>query len=178
MQAAGSTNMSVDYERIIVPLDGSDLAELALPHAVAIARGMSRPVHLIRVIDTSPLMMVSPIGSGVAQAAWAAAMKGIDAEEKSAQDYLEEVERRVAADGLAVSWEVYRGQVAATLLDRIKPNDLVTMTTHGRAGLSHWFFGSVAETLLRRSSAPILLIRASKTAPKTNVTTPEARSTH
>jgi nucleotide-binding universal stress UspA family protein len=162
VREAGSTDMTIEYKRIIVPLDGSDLAELALPHAMSIAREMRRPIHLIRVIDIAPLMMVSPVGSGVEQAAWAAAMRGIDAEVERAQDYLKEVNRRVAARGVTVSWEVDRGQVTETLLNRINSNDLVTMTTHGRTGLGHWFFGSVAEDLLRRSSAPVLLIRARK----------------
>lgn len=162
MPEAASTNLTVTYDRIVVPLDGSELAERALPHAVSLASGIRRPVHLIRVIDITPLTLVSPIGLGAEQAAWIAALNGLEAEEEIARDYLKDIKRRIFESGVTVTWEVDRGLVAETLIERVKSSDLLTMTTHGRTGLSRWFFGSVAEELLRRSTAPVLLIRTPK----------------
>lgn len=159
MREAGPTSMRVEYERIVVTLDGSDLAEMALPHAVSLARGVRRPIHLIRIVDITPLTLVSPVGLGAEQAAWFAALNALEAEEEAARDYLKEIKTRIADDILKVTWEVDRGLVTPTLLERIKADDLLTMTTHGRTGLKRWFFGSVAEELIRRSAAPVLLIR-------------------
>jgi len=150
----------VTYERIVVPLDGSEIAECALPHALSLARAIHTPIHLIRVVDITPLTLVSPVGLGVEQAAYFAALEALDAEEVAASEYLEEIRRELKEFGIDVSIEVDRGLVVPTLLDAVRPQDLLTMTTHGRTGLKRWFFGSVAEELIRRSTAPILLIRS------------------
>jgi nucleotide-binding universal stress UspA family protein len=150
----------VTYERIVVPLDGSEIAEHALPHALSLARAIHVPIHLIRVVDITPLTLVSPVGLGVEQAAYSAALEGFDAEEEAANEYLEEIRRELKEFGIDVSIEVDRGLVVPTLLDAVRTQDLLTMTTHGRTGLKRWFFGSVAEQLIRRSTAPILLIRS------------------
>jgi nucleotide-binding universal stress UspA family protein len=160
MRGTNARTQPVTYERIVVPLDGSEVAERALPHALSLARAIRAPVHLIRVVDITPLTLVSPVGLGVEQAAYFAALEGLDAEEETASEYLEEIRRGLKEFGIDVSIEVDRGLVVPTLLDAVRTQDLLTMTTHGRTGLKRWFFGSVAEELIRRSTAPILLIRS------------------
>jgi nucleotide-binding universal stress UspA family protein len=160
MREAKENGIRARYARIVTPLDGSELAERALPHAVSIAAGLDRPLHLIKIVDITPLTMVSPVGLGAEQAAWFAALETLDTEEQAAREYLEGIKRRLAAAGVTVTWEVERGLVIPTLLERIKADDLLCMTTHGRTGLKRWFYGSVAEALMRRSAAPVLLIRA------------------
>jgi nucleotide-binding universal stress UspA family protein len=159
MRDTAELRADVVYDRIVVPLDGSELAELALPHAVTLARGIHRPIHFIRIVDITPLTLVSPVGVGAEQAAWFAALNALEGEEETARDYLKQVEQRIANDGLVITFEVERGLVAPTLIDRVKGSDLLAMTTHGRTGLRRWFFGSVAEELIRRTAAPVLLIR-------------------
>jgi nucleotide-binding universal stress UspA family protein len=159
MRDTSLTRTTAVYDRIVVPLDGSELAESALPHAVTIARGIHRPIHLIRIVDITPLTLVSPVGLGAEQAAWFTSLNALEAEEEVARDYLKAIKQRIAEEGLVVTWEVERGMVAPTLLDRVKSADLLTMTTHGRTGLRRWFFGNVAEELIRRSAAAVLLVR-------------------
>jgi nucleotide-binding universal stress UspA family protein len=151
---------NVDYERIVVPLDGSERAEAALPHAETLARATDAPLHLLRVVDTMPLTHLSLVGLGVEQAAVLAALEGIAAEEEAAADYLESMRQRLARRGLATTVEVRTGLVVSELLAAIRPRDLLVITTHGRTDIVRWFLGSVAEAVLRQSPAPALVLRS------------------
>ena len=160
MTASGDKGRTVTYDRIVVPLDGSELAEEAIAHAESLARATGAPLHLVRVVDTSPLTQVAMAGLGVEQAALSAALKRIEAEEAAAAEYLEVTRERLVARGLAATTTVLTGDVVPELLGAVQPRDLLVMTTHGRTGLTRWFFGSVAEAVIRRSPAPVLLIRS------------------
>jgi nucleotide-binding universal stress UspA family protein len=146
------------YERIVVPLDGSDLAERAIPHAETLSRALKVPIHLVRVVDNSGWSLVDP--SFATPAAVTAALDLITAAEREAGDYLESIREHLDVSGQAATTEVLDGPVVTALVAAIRPVDLVVMTTHGRTGLARWFMGSVAEGLLRRSRAPILLVRS------------------
>jgi nucleotide-binding universal stress UspA family protein len=148
------------YERIVVPLDGSTLAEEALAHAETMARATGAPLHLVRVVDTPPLTRVGTVGLGVEQAALAAALERIEAEEAAAMEYLAAIREQLVARGLVTTTAVVIGEVVPELLGAIQPRDLLVMTTHGRTGLARWFFGSVAEAIIRRSPVPVLLVRS------------------
>ena len=150
------------YRRIIVPLDGSELAEQALPQAEAQARLTGAPLHLVRVID--------PAGQGtlgnVLLHTDAVAMQLLLEEERlAARDYLERIEQEVRDRQHTVTVEYRRGSVADELIAAARPEDLLIMATHGRGGLARWFLGSVAEAVLRRASVPVLLVRATPRAP-------------
>ena len=160
MSASRNEIESVDYERIVVPLDGSDLAERALPHAETLARATRAPIHLLRVVDIAPLTQLSAVGPGAEPAAVFAELEIVTTEEEAAADYLEMLRRRMVEQGLAATVEVRTGLVKAELLAAAQPRDLVVMTTHGRTGLERLFFGSVAEAMIRRSIAPVLLVRS------------------
>jgi nucleotide-binding universal stress UspA family protein len=152
------------YARIVVPLDMSDLAELALPHASTVAQSTGTTIQLIHVVDITPLTQLSMVGFEIEQAAVLAALEGIEAEAGAAEEYLESVRQHLAAKGVTATTAVVTGLVVSELLNAIAPNDLVAMTTHGRTGLERWLMGSVAEAVIRRSSAPVLLVRATSTA--------------
>lgn len=147
------------YERIVVPLDGSDLAEQALPHALTLARALAIPLHLVRVVDTSTISFIGP-GMAVEQASFAALLEAIASEEQDAADYLAAVSQRLASSGVAISTKVRGGPVVDEVLATLRPGDLLIMTTHGRTGLARWFLGSVAEAVMRRATTPVLLIRS------------------
>ncbi|MER3630791.1 MAG: hypothetical protein C4325_00330, partial [Blastocatellia bacterium] len=66
-----------------------------------------------------------------------------------------------ASTRVTVSTAVRGGPIVEELLATLQPGDLVVMTTHGRTGLARWFLGSVAEAVLRRATAPVLIIRSS-----------------
>ncbi len=122
---------------VIVPLDGSDLAEQALPYAEAIARKANAPLHLMRV--------VSPDGPASA--------------ESEARSYLRE---QAKGYGDRVQISVRMGQPADQIVDGADEmtDPVVVMTTHGRSGIGRWLYGSVADRVVRGSGAPVLLIRS------------------
>ncbi len=160
MAVAEDKNQTVGYERIVVPLDGSPLAEEAIPHAETVARATGAAIHLVRVVDTPPLTRVGMVGLGIEQAARSAALKRIEAEEVEATEYLAAMRERLVARGLATTTAVVTGEVVPELLGAVGPRDLLVMTTHGRTGLARWFFGSVAEAVIRRSPVPVLVVRS------------------
>ena len=136
--------------RIIVPLDGSAFAETAIPAAAALARGLRGHLELV--------MVHSPALSGPSPTAALAQDARIRAYEEA---YVIQKARSSAgaADGPVAS-SVLDGPVAATLIDHVRSRkaDVVVMTTHGRAGLSRFFLGSVADRLVRELHCPILLL--------------------
>jgi nucleotide-binding universal stress UspA family protein len=153
----------VRYQRIVVPLDGSELAERALDHAEPLAVALTVPMHLVRVVDTSALSLIGP-GLAAEQYSFAVMLEAIAAEEKAAGEYLEAVTQRLEARGLRAIGEIRSGRIVDEILAAARPGDLLALTTHGRTGLARWFFGSVAEGVVRRAAVPVLLVR-SKTGP-------------
>ena len=148
------------YERIVVPLDGSERAEDAIAHAESFARATGAPLHLVRVVDAAPMTQVGIPGLGVEQAALVAALKTIKAEAAAATEYLVANREQLAERGVATTTEVVTGEVVPEILEAVRPRDLLVMTTHGRTGMDRWFFGSVAEAVIRRSPVPVLVVRS------------------
>lgn len=136
--------------RIIVPLDGSAFADTAIPAAAALARGLHGHLELV--------MVHSPALSGPSPTAALAQDARIRSFEEA---YVIQKARSTtdAADGPVAS-SVLDGPVAPTLIEHVRARkaDLVVMTTHGRAGLSRFFLGSVADRLVRELHCPILLL--------------------
>ena len=151
---------AVTYERIVVLLDGSQLAEAAIAHAETFARVTGAPLHLVRVVDTPSLTRVGVVGLGIEQAALSAALSRIETERAAATAYLAAIRERLVERGLVTTTTVVTGEVVPALLGAVRPRDLLVMTTHGRTGLARWFFGSVAEAVIRRSPVPVLLVRS------------------
>lgn len=145
------------YQRLVVPLDGSDIAESALVEAEKMTVLTHAPIHLIRVIDFSGQETLAVYG----MMADPSAVTYLLADEvESANQYLESVARRIEDHGHRVTSEVRRGTVANELIAASKPGDLYVIASHGRSGIARWFMGSVAEEVIRRSSVPVMLIRA------------------
>jgi nucleotide-binding universal stress UspA family protein len=142
--------------RILVPLDGSDTAQEALPLAATLAGELGVPVHLVRVVDDD-LVRASVVAGAIVAQAYA---QKAEALRREAAAELEAAARTLRDQGLDVSTEVLSGSPATALLDAIAPTDLVVMTTHGRGGIRRWLLGSVADKLVREATAPVLLVRA------------------
>lgn len=145
------------FERIVVALDGSELAERALGPAEELARRLDVPLHLVRVADTTWLRF----GANEAALEYAALGGELAEEEAQAQQYLDTVRTRLAGRGLTATAEVRRGFAGRELVAVAGPNDLLVMASHGRTGPARLLLGSVAEEVTRRAAAPVLLIRAS-----------------
>jgi nucleotide-binding universal stress UspA family protein len=122
----------------MVPLDGSDLAETALSHAVELGRNLQATLMLVHIYDQR---------SSSAEAG---------------RRYLEFVCETRVRGAVAVESVVRKGPVVEALLHAAKKHqvDLIVMATHGRSGLQRVVYGSVAEQVLRSSDTPVLLVRA------------------
>lgn len=147
------------YTRILVPLDGSKLAERALPAAEELARLMHAPLHLVRVIDPAQWDLRA-YGAGELTGAQATASSLRTEEGYAADAYLERIQERAVEHGISSSGEMRYGNAAREIVAMAQAGDLIVMSTHGRGGLSRWFMGSVAEDVMRRAAVPVLMIRA------------------
>lgn len=148
-------------DTILVPLDGSELAEQALPHAAALARALAVPVTLARVPES---VVVPVVSAGI----WIThEVEAAEAREQ-AEAYLSALAESPIFEGITVGHAIPSVPVAAGLLDIIEAEQpqLVVMTTHGRSGLQRVLLGSVADKLVRSSPAPVYLVRASETPPE------------
>ena len=135
---------------ILVPLDGSEMAEAVLPHVEALAEQSGVElvdVVLLRVAD-SPVMSDHYFSN-------------IPETRGEIEKYLARVEERLQKAGLSVHSKVLTGEPAEQIVDyaNASPFSLVVMSTHARSGLSRWVLGSVATKLVSEISGPILLIR-------------------
>jgi nucleotide-binding universal stress UspA family protein len=134
---------------ILVPLDGSILAEAALTPAVDLARDSAGKLVLLRAAEAHTRPMHDPTEAQV-QAV------------REAEEYLTAARTRVAAAGVAdIDVSVWYGPPAEAIVEaaRFRKADLIVMSSHGRSGLGRLVLGSVAETVLRSTAVPILLIR-------------------
>jgi len=141
------------FRTILVPLDGSQLSEQALPLAQRLAAATGASLELVRVHTTATAWEV-----------YTDAMAGgpTPVADTTPQEvaYLEERAAQAQAGGLEVSTSLLEGEVAPAIARRARAAaDLVIMTTHGRGPLSRLWLGSVADELLRTLEQPILLIR-------------------
>jgi nucleotide-binding universal stress UspA family protein len=140
------------YKKILVPLDGSELAEVVLPHVKEMVAGHGEAnVVLLRIVEPLPAGTPPAVDFEVVQKA------GV----KEAEKYLARIQAKLNKEGLNVEVEVLTGRPAETITDFVRREkvDLIALATHGRSGVSRWVFGSVADRLVRSSSVPILLIR-------------------
>jgi nucleotide-binding universal stress UspA family protein len=134
---------------ILVPLDGSPIAEGALPTAVELARETPGAVIVLtRVAEAQALALVDPTTAHAV---------GL----REAQDYLNEVATRLRDRGVAITTSVWYGLPVSAIVQaaRAVKADLIVMNSHGRGGLRRAVLGSVAEGVLRRTHTPILLLR-------------------
>jgi len=139
------------YKRILIPLDGSPLAEQALPHAIAHARHFQAELILLRVLV--PLSRSHGMPEGALQRA----------EELTAvfsTDYLEHIAAGIQ-DDILTQIVVTQGRPHLGIAEYAENNqvDLIVMSTRGQSGISRWLMGSVADRVVRGVNVPVLLVR-------------------
>ena len=146
--------------RILVTLDGSQLAEDVLPHVEDLARRLPAEVYLLQVISLSPGVAAAESGLGAVTNAELVS-ELLESEIQTAKSYLSRLASEWQARGLSVQWEVIRGEPASGIVDSAQSHDidLIAMSTHGRSGLSRLISGSVAEQVIREAGRPVLVIR-------------------
>jgi nucleotide-binding universal stress UspA family protein len=142
---------------VIVPLDGSHLAEKILPHIAYLAKGLGLPVVLIRTytLPTAGYFLAA----GVPLPAMDEVGSKIEGEIKA---YLQAKEEELRASGIAsVSSVAVEGRGPEEIIDlaRRTPDSLVAMSTHGRSGMGRWVLGGVTDRVVCYCGEPVLVIR-------------------
>ena len=143
------------YQRILVPLDGSPLAEQVLAWVGILAKGMQSRVELLRVIEPPPQDLPDSAHGIYPHRVFASIAS-------HAQDYLEGLAIPLRQNGLSVSSIVREGSPASSIASEgaKEPDTLIAMTTHGRSGISRWLLGSVTDKVLHATTNPLLMVRA------------------
>jgi nucleotide-binding universal stress UspA family protein len=149
------------YKKILVPLDGSKLAECVLPHVESLATcSPGAEVTLVSVTERVTGFRVmddysKPLGERLVPEA-------VGKEEQQARKYLDRIAKTLAGKGVKVLTEVLVGKPAEeiALFATNEGCDLIVMASHGRSGPSRWTHGSVAEKVFRANCAPLLVVRA------------------
>jgi nucleotide-binding universal stress UspA family protein len=146
------------FKHILVPLDGSPLAEAALPAALKLASELGSKITLVRVVRP-PYVVTNVGGSGYAELIVGLREKAVE----EATTYLKAYQGSLRQQGYVVHSHVCEGESPAELILEVaeaQDIDLIIMCTHGRGGLSRWVYGSVADKVLRYAHVPVLLVRA------------------
>jgi nucleotide-binding universal stress UspA family protein len=155
-----STRPQIAYQRILIPLDGSEMAEQVLPYASALIRPNYTRIFLTSVLPngfsdrTVTLLTSSPPGLQLSTTAQPKAEVQLTA-------YLRSVAAALRERGATVQTAVRKGSPAEEILAHAAENevDLISMTAHGFSGVSRWVYGNVAGKILQGAHCPILLVR-------------------
>ena len=139
------------FERVLVPLDFSELSDTVLRYGVELTRPGGTTI-LLHVLEPLPLHFESAFGTFVNT-------EGLMRIRENAEKLLEEAKAKYPERDFVT--ELKEGKASALVLDAAKRHgvDLIVMGTHGRGGLEHLFLGSVAARVVRRASCPVLTVR-------------------
>jgi nucleotide-binding universal stress UspA family protein len=159
------------YKKILVPLDGSKLAECALSHAEELAKGCgTEQVMLISVTEQVQGRTRAPEAQELYRSSDTPEFQRTGSEitvtfgkkQRQARRYLDRIAKAMEAKGIKVDTEVLLGDPAEEIVVYAKrPGcDIIVMSSHGRSGPSRWAHGSVADKVFRASCVPILMVRA------------------
>jgi len=140
------------YNKILVPLDGSELAKKALDHAEKLAEAFGSEIILFQVVPFMPIFGAPELMTSFT----------VDEKQKEAAErYLTNLSEELRKRGFKAAAKVKTGQqVAVEIINFAKKSgvDLIVMCTHGHSGITLWVLGSVAHKVLTRAETPILLI--------------------
>jgi nucleotide-binding universal stress UspA family protein len=141
------------FKKILVPLDGSAMAEKALPYAEALGHKFEAELILLWVLH--PLVVLSDYGAHSYETL-------IELEKQEARTYLTMRQIELVKKGQSVQVEILDGPAAEQIIDFADREqvDMIAMCTHGRSGLQRWVYGSVAAKVLQQAPCPILLVKA------------------
>jgi nucleotide-binding universal stress UspA family protein len=140
------------FKRVLLPLDGSKLAECVLPHLFAIARIFSPEVHVMRVLEpyssSSCFQKIDPVDWQICKA--------------EAESYLSVIAARLQEAGIQVSTQLYEGRPGEQVVEtaRTWDADLILLSSHGQSGLSRWNLSGTALRVVMRANRSLMIIRA------------------
>ena len=146
------------YQKILVPLDGSELSECVLHHVKTMTKGSDmQTIVFLRVVE--PLHL----HEGLEYAIALGERQKIEADNMNiARNYLQNVVNRFDYEGINVHSETITGKVTESIIEYATNNDveLIVIATHGHSGIKRWALGSVADKILHSSCIPVLMVRA------------------
>ena len=144
------------YKHILVPLDGSPVAEQVLPYVAHLAKEHQALVHLLRVLDSMPSDMATARRTTLKDIA-----RGMKVH---VQEYLEGIRTSQDLAETKVSCSIKEGGPAQQIVEEAEkePDKLIAMSTHGRSGIGRWVLGSIADKVLHATTNPLLLVRATE----------------
>jgi nucleotide-binding universal stress UspA family protein len=152
----------------MVPLDGSELAECALPHAIHIARASNAKIVLVSVTERIKGFRVIEDRTERLETRLSPEARGKF--EKQAQNYLDKIARQLEKEGVNIDTDVQFGSPSEGIIACSLNNkcDIIVMASHGRSGISRWSHGSVADKVFRASKLPVLMVKAPGVADNLN----------
>lgn len=152
----------VKIDRLVLPLDGSDLAAESIPVATALAKRLGTPLALLRAVNVADILPpVVGMGEAIPFQVYDEAEHDMRAE---AARYLDETAATLRAEGFTVETKVLTGPPASAIAEATNTGDVVVLCSNERSGALRWLLGSVAEQLVRTDEAPVLLVPAPEEA--------------
>lgn len=151
----------VEFKKILLPLDGSSFSEASIPYVKELAKGTGGEIVILRVSEP-PVLPADR--SPAIKPSWEEYRDMLMAEiQRQAEKYLEGIRANLGKNGIKARSQATVGKAAESILQVAQKEDinLITMTTHGRTGVSRWVYGSVASRITEESLQPVLLIRPS-----------------
>jgi nucleotide-binding universal stress UspA family protein len=152
------------FDKMLVPLDGSEVSETVIPCALELAKRCGSKVTLLQAVES--------IGEAMATMAPAEPvlvtpdtteqiLEGLEAEQKAAEEYLTGMAAKFKAEGVETGWVVVAGSPGLEILAFAEKEgaQVIAMSSHGRGGLGRVFQGSVAEHVTRHTTIPVLFVR-------------------
>jgi nucleotide-binding universal stress UspA family protein len=145
------------YQRILVPVDGSETAKRGLEEAIKVAKALGSELRLVHIVDDSALALNPETGIAAAPL--------VEDFAEGGREILETARLLTDAQGVtvdAVLHENFTGRIADLIVDEARKwhADLIVMGTHARAGIKHAVLGSDAEAVLHGADVPVLLVRS------------------
>ena len=148
--------------RLVVPLDGSALAETVLPYVREMASRLEYKVVLLRVVRPLHYFWVGEHPPEIHEEN--------ELMEREAREYMEATAEGLSQDGAEVEWRVLVGHPTTIVLEQVReiPHSIVALTTHGRSGFRRWVIGSLTESLVRSGGDPVLIVPPPEQLQRTN----------
>ena len=154
-------------QKIVVPLDGSEIGESALPYVEDLISKLSTDVKVEVILLRVLSKLTQTINSGSAHVEVPLTKEEINQQKKQVLDYLNKAGEGIKSKGATVTAEVRSGNTSEVIVQVAEEANvnMIAMSTHGRTGLSRWAFGSITDKVLRlEGKIPITMVKAPKRA--------------
>ena len=152
------------YDKMLVPLDGSEVSELVLPYAIEFAKRCGSQVTLLQTVESLGQAMATMAPADpvlVTPQTTESILEGIEAEQQAAREYLTGIAARFKGEGIDTGTVVASGSPGTEIIHYVDEQEInvVAMSSHGRGGLGRAILGSVADHVMHHTTVPVLVLR-------------------